>query len=148
MKYLKKFESVNESVSIVTEIRELTNNCLAYLMDDDICSLSMEPRFNRDKTRSIDIKLHIDERHWVDIKDYIIPYIEIMNNTFYFKKNIGEDDGDTLGISYYDLNEEEHFHNYLSIEELIKGDLDFIEECDGEDYINQIEFIIERKRRE
>lgn len=133
MRYLKKF---NEGVDIVSEITKLTNDSLAYLMDDG-CRLLIEPLGGG----RIHIMLEIDNRHWVDIKDYLIPLIPYMSTTFHIGKGIGGDNkNDKIGIMYKDAIEDEYFTNFTTVEEFLEGEFDFIEECDGEDYIDQIFF--------
>lgn len=150
MKYLKTSDDLIVE-NIINDVRLLSDDCLAYLIDDRICSVSFAPYNKNLRDRLVQVILHIDEKSWDDIKDYIIPYIEIMNNNYHLVNNIGDEPNDTVGFSHIDYAAEEQYYNYASIDNILNDNLEFIgtSHLDGqyEEYIDKIEFVIERKRR-
>lgn len=82
MKYLKKFnESVDiESLNTVLELKSFTEDCLAYLLDD---GLEVEVQ-NAYKQEGYEISLFNSTREfsWRQIKDYYIPFIQLLSNRY------------------------------------------------------------------
>ena len=88
MKYLKKFnESVDiESLNTVLELKSFTEDCLAYLLDDGLDvevhkAYRSNPYF---KQEGYEISLFNSTREfsWRQIKDYYIPFIQLLSNRY------------------------------------------------------------------
>ena len=86
MKHLKKF---NES--IVDNIKDLTENYLAYLTDEDFIydirklngeiQISIRKYFN-DTTPNVEEGLRKREFDWQDVKDRVIPFLSILKKDY------------------------------------------------------------------
>lgn len=82
MKYLKKFnESVDiESLNMVLELKSFTEGCLAYLLDDGL-DVEVQKAY---KQEGYEISLFnsTHEFSWRQIKDYYIPFIQLLSNRY------------------------------------------------------------------
>ena len=114
MKYLKKFEGLEETTnfnSFLTKLDDLKQLCdgqLATLYDegfelDYLVTKVTDPNNDRDRGFVLDC-LHIqlnkfrrDGRYsfkWVDVKDYYIPFLKLLNNRYDLVCFRGNDDSD------------------------------------------------------
>ena len=88
MKYLKKFnESVDiESLNTVLELKSFTEDCLAYLLDDglevDVQNAYKQEGYWEEKIYEISLFNSTREFSWRQIKDYYIPFIQLLSNRY------------------------------------------------------------------
>jgi len=77
MKYLKRF---NESVDMEAELKSFTEDCLAYLLDDGL-NVEVQRAY---KQEGYEIALYNATREftWRQIKDYYIPFIQLLSNRY------------------------------------------------------------------
>ena len=83
MKYLKRFnESVDmETVNLPTafKLKSFTEDCLAYLLDDGL-NVEVQKAY---KQEGYEISLYnAREFTWRQIKDYYIPFIQLLSNRY------------------------------------------------------------------
>jgi len=81
MKYLKRFnESVDmEALNMVLELKSFTEDCLAYLLDDGL-NVEVQKAY---KQEGYEISLYnAREFTWIQIKDYYIPFIQLLSNRY------------------------------------------------------------------
>lgn len=82
MKHLRRFnESVDmEALNMVLELKSFTEDCLAYLMDEGL-NVEVEKAFREE---GYDISLFNSTREftWQQIKDYYIPFIQLLSNRY------------------------------------------------------------------
>jgi hypothetical protein len=124
MKYLRRiFESLTEDEII--ELREECETYLAYLLDEDfIIEMISDSRI---ACEDIDIRklksADEDQFLWYDVKDHVIPLIELFKKG-HFKYKLNEvvfyyADGDKREFLRYLVNEEGFFDKLVDTEELI-----------------------------
>lgn len=83
MKYLK-FYKLFENLYIedfINELKEVSEMYLAYLLDDDNIKLSVYTY----EDSCVAIEVHTDNHQnikWIDVKDHLIPFIEILNKKY------------------------------------------------------------------
>jgi hypothetical protein len=81
MRYLKRFnESVDmEALNMVLELKSFTEDCLAYLLDDGL-NVEVQKAY---KQEGYEISLYnAREFTWIQIKDYYIPFIQLLSNRY------------------------------------------------------------------
>ena len=110
MKYLKSFsyvEQISLTSEMVGELRDFCRNRLAYLMDEGFV-VQVNPTFNGTKCDiSIFKSDHRSSTSWLLIKDYIIPFLYMLNREY---KIIGSDYDET--------------HNFIDIHpDMVVGDI-------------------------
>lgn len=83
MKYLK-FYKLFENLYIedfINELKEVSEMYLAYLLDDDNIKLSVYTY--EDSCVAIEIHTYNHQNiKWIDVKDHLIPFIEILNKKY------------------------------------------------------------------
>ena len=83
MKYLK-FYKLFENFYIedfINELKEVSEMYLAYLLDDDNIKVSVYTY----EDSCVAIEVHTDNHQnikWIDVKDHLIPFIEILNKKY------------------------------------------------------------------
>lgn len=140
MKYLKKYESVLTE-STREEFIELTNNYLAYLLDDGFTfDVSRETKPDL-KNVTIDMRRCIDPETlrpyiyivfkpnstWLDIKDIFIPYIEIIKSKYRFRRMQGNrvtDRNKTIEVKAYDSEVNLRYTLFATPDEMINDKLE------------------------
>lgn len=81
MKYLKKFNENNNKEELI----KFCNDYLSYLLDDDAFEYKIEqpaPIFEISYEITLKRKDN-DKFEWDDIKDYFIPFTNVLNDEFY-----------------------------------------------------------------
>lgn len=81
MKYLKKFNENNNKEELI----QFCNDYLSYLLDDDAYEYIIEqpaPIFEISYEITLKRKDN-DKFDWDDIKDYFIPFTNVLNDEFY-----------------------------------------------------------------
>lgn len=84
MKHLKRF---NESVDMIAlnkilELKEFTEGCLAYLLDEGL-EVYVEKAYMEEGI--YEISLHSGTSfNWIKIKDYYIPFIQLLSKRYEF----------------------------------------------------------------
>lgn len=149
MKYLKRFEGLNSYNNEIEEFKELSNNYLAYLLDDGIKIDTSNKSLLQNGGVTLYVKLKIPRLRWSRIKDYIIPYLETIYNDYEFRttywdkigfgnvKNNGE-----IDISYHDDTNVE-FVDTFPIVDIINDDFTYsANHYEDEYYISEITFCI------
>jgi hypothetical protein len=76
MRYLKKY---NESLD-QNELKEFCEGCLAYLTDD--LNLTVEPAYKQEGVYEINLYHETKRFSWQKIKDYYIPFIQLLANRY------------------------------------------------------------------
>lgn len=82
MKHLKRF---NESVDMEAELKSFTEDCLAYLMDEGLnVEVEKSVEIHAFRQEGYDISLFNSTREftWNQIKDYYIPFIQLLSNRY------------------------------------------------------------------
>ena len=82
MKYLKSF---NESVDIIAlnkilELKGFTEDCLAYLLDEGL-DVGVEKAYKEEGIYEISLSNEVSF-NWSQIKDYYIPFIQLLSNRY------------------------------------------------------------------
>ena len=82
MRYLKSFnESVDmESLNMVLELKEFTQDCLAYLLDEGL-NVEVQKAYKQEGYE-ISLSNLTREFSWRQIKDYYIPFIQLLSNRY------------------------------------------------------------------
>ena len=110
MRYLKTFENLNYFSSGVNEIETFIKNNLAYILDE---GFTYKVNFKKYNDRfNYPVRIHKVEQKdntrkqlifdWVNIKDDLIPFLELLNDTYTLDsyspedKSLVIDSGDTL----------------------------------------------------
>lgn len=90
MKYLKIFEDYeNNNTKSLDDVQEFCNLNLSYLLDDDFKIITNNVEHQEYNDIHINIsKLDDSKFTWNDVKDYIIPFIEIIDNKYHLENNI------------------------------------------------------------
>lgn len=93
MKYLKKFNENNNKEELI----QFCNDYLSYLLDNDAYEYKIEqpaPIFEISYEITLKRKDN-DKFDWDDIKDYFIPFTNVLNDEFYLIEIIFYKDYDT-----------------------------------------------------
>jgi hypothetical protein len=80
MKYLKLFENFYIE-DFINELKEVSEMYLAYLLDNDNIKVSVYTY----EDSCVAIEVHTDNHQnirWIDVKDHLIPFIEIINKKY------------------------------------------------------------------
>ena len=107
MKYLK-FYKLFENFYIedfINELKEVSEMYLAYLLDDDNIKVSVYT-YNDIVDWDVAIEVHTDRIQnikWIDVKDHLIPFIEIINKKYKLVRENGQLHDDQLVLAW-DLN--------------------------------------------
>lgn len=107
MKYLK-FYKLFENFHIedfINELKEVSEMYLAYLLDDDNIKVSVYT-YNDIVDWDVAIEVHTDRIQnikWIDVKDHLIPFIEIINKKYKLVRENGQLHDDQLVLAW-DLN--------------------------------------------
>jgi hypothetical protein len=111
MKYLK-FYKLFENFYIedfINELKEVSEMYLAYLLDDDNIKVSVYTY----EDSCVAIEIHTDNHQnikWTDVKDHLIPFIEIINKKYKLVPAFGPYEEDKLDddqlVLLWDLNYE------------------------------------------
>lgn len=109
MKYLK-FYKLFENFYIedfINELKEISEMYLAYLLDDDNIKVSVYTYNDIDAFDwDVAIEVHTDRMQnikWIDVKDHLIPFIEIINKKYKLVRENGQLHDDQLVLAW-DLN--------------------------------------------
>ena len=104
MKYLKLFESFYIE-DFINELKEVSEMYLAYLLDDDNIKVSVYT-YNDIVDWDVAIEVHTDRIQnikWIDVRDHLIPFIEIINKKYKLVRENGQLHDDQLVLAW-DLN--------------------------------------------
>ena len=107
MKYLK-FYKLFENFHIedfINELKEVSEMYLAYLLDDDNIKVSVYT-YNDIVDWDVAIEVHTDRIQnikWIDVRDHLIPFIEIINKKYKLVRENGQLHDDQLVLAW-DLN--------------------------------------------
>lgn len=105
MKYLRKFnESIKQYQDDVDAFIALTNDSLAYLIDEGV-----KLNINKDKHSklvgggiALYVEIDLPYLNWDEIKDYFIPYVEMVNTNYEFR--LSKVKGDDVAIIFMTKN--------------------------------------------
>ena len=136
MRYLKTFENLENFSSGVSEIETFIKNNLAYILDE---GFTFKVNFKRyggrfnypDKIVKIEEKgnnRNLAIFNWDDVKDDLIPFLELLNDTYTLDSYSPEDKSLVVSIGNVDDDFKKRIKRYYSIEELIDdviGDVKF-----------------------
>ena len=98
MKYLK-FYKLFENFYIedfINELKEVSEMYLAYLLDNDNIKVSVYTTY---EDSYVAIEVHTDNHQnikWIDVKDHLIPFIEILNKKYKLVPAFGPYEDDKL----------------------------------------------------
>ena len=131
MRYLKTFENLEKFSSGVSEIETFIKNNLAYILDE---GFTFKVNFKRYGGRfNYPVKIgKIEEKgnnrnlvifNWNDVKDDVIPFLELLNDTYTLDSYSPEDKSLVVSIGNVDDDFKKRIKRYYSIEELIDDDV-------------------------
>lgn len=119
MIYLKKFES-SSFLTKGTEFVEMSKSYLVFLIDEGL-KFGTDQRILNDR-HALYINLYLPNMLWENIKDTIIPYIEIISNDYTFNKDNYKKE---INISYADGPEKSYKTDGYSVQDIIDDNLSF-----------------------
>jgi hypothetical protein len=79
MKYLKYISESLDYTNYLTEIKDFTDTCLAYLLDEYFEVVIFGTKHTVSRAVRITKKSH-EQFYWDDVKDQIIPYLKLFKN--------------------------------------------------------------------
>ena len=132
MRYLKTFENLEKFSSGVSEIETFIKNNLAYILDEGFTFKVNFKRYGGKLNYPVKIG-KIEDRNlvifnWNDVKDDVIPFLELLNDTYTLDSYSPEDKSLVVSIGNVDDDFKKRIKRYYSIEELIDdviGDVKF-----------------------
>jgi hypothetical protein len=125
MRYLKTFENLEKFSSGVSEIETFIKNNLAYILDEGFTYKVNFKRYGGKLNYPVKI-VKIEEKgnnrnlaifNWDDVKDDLIPFLELLNDTYTLDSYSPEDKSlviDTGEISNWDLLLQKDPNNWMS----------------------------------
>jgi len=127
MRYLKTFENLENFSSGVIEIETFIKNNLAYILDE---GFTYKVNFKQYGGRfNYPVRIHkIEEKginrnqvifNWDDVKDDVIPFLELLNDTYTLDSYSPEDSSLVIDTGDIDSDFKKRIKRWYSIEELI-----------------------------
>lgn len=155
MKYLKPFNEAKSGTDIIDELTTLCHYYLPSLFDDGyrIVVKDCRSRFSNSTTCaafSINIKTPDENILWEDIKDYIIPFMTVleddytyykMTNTLKDKYQIQKNNQDYIFIRYAQVSGYKSTAAYLNKEDLMN------DKINDDAYISRIILHVNPKKK-
>lgn len=110
LQYLK------ESNRKTLDITNMTNDYLAFLLDENMTYIISDPKFNENIDTYLDISFHFkNELEWGSISDYFLSYYEILTQRYklYNDIRIALSYKSSMGVSTFYISEDELYSGII-----------------------------------